>query len=720
MNLEGDSEIGATREAAELLLSRMDFALPSLESAEASRQDASVERVADRIVDHFRRRTSPVYLFGEADLGLFTDKEIVKEANEICNHLLLGHTFSGEIDWRFNATDTSTRDSEWTWSLSRHSFWIPLARAYRMTGDEKYAREFVCQLKSFVTAWPVAPHMPNLVANMEYPGDAWRSIEAAIRIYTSWLPAMQYFWSSPSWDVDGWVCFLNSVHDHAEFLFSHYSNHTRCSNWSAMEATALFQLGVMFPEFKRAREWQNLGYRRVCQEARYQFDHYGIHIERTPVYQLVVVLSFLQAYRIAMGNGIPVPPYLLPILTKSAEFLGRIVKPDFSLPMIGDADRISLLDRKADKSKFEGMNLTTDPIDLNEIRAFFRTMTELTRRKDFLYFASGRECGSPPSKRCYAMPDAGFYVFRTGWSRHDSYFLVTGTQVERGSNAAHSHSDAGHLEINLEGEDVLIDSGRYLYGNCGHLDWWQYFASTCAHNTVDVDGWHMGTVPNVPPEVRGVRTYCHLFKESRDMCLVDISHNGFAFLAEPVFHRRRVIFLNPALWLVDDVLTGLGTHEYSQCFNFAPGTLTVKPNSIECIFSRNAARVDILPLDTNNLSMKVLEGSTDPKGGWVSYAYSERIPAPQVIYRKEGTLPVRFVTAILRHGAASIRVERHEDADDMELYITSRVRGERPGLKYTQPQGRQSKRHDLQRRASQANEWAIRLYSGQLQVRRVG
>jgi hypothetical protein len=437
-----------------------------------------------------------------------------------------------------------------------------------------------------------------------------------------------------------------------------------------MECSALFQLGVMFPEFRRASEWRALGYRRICHEIRYQFDHYGVHIERTPVYQLVSTLAFLQAYRLAVLNRIPTPPYMLPILERSAEFLMKLVKPDFTLPMIGDADRISLAARRADDSPYEGMNLTTDPADLNEIRAFFATMAELTGREDFAYFASGREQGEPPKPLCFSMPDPGFHLFRTGWQSRDSYFLVTGTQVERGSNAAHSHADAGHLELHVEGEDVLIDTGRFLYGNCSLLDWWRYFRSTRAHNTVEVDGRDMGFVPDTSPGVRGLRTFCHRFESSHEVDLVELSHNGYAFLAEPVFHLRRVIFFKPGLWLIDDLLTGLGEHEYRLCFNFAPGRL----DAVDCdpaayVYSGNGIQVRCLPLLRQGLSTEVLVGSKEPKGGWVSYAYSRKTAAPQLVHKKEGSLPVRFVSALYLDKGGSTLLAGAGDSDRLEVQI---------------------------------------------------
>jgi len=654
------------------LLSRLDLSCPALAEVKVQVEAGDQQQAFLTLIEHFRSRENPRYLFDETDAARFNDTSIIEEADRVCAHDILGHRFAGPIDWGFNATDGTSRDSEWTWSLARHGSWIPLARAYMLTRDEKYAREFVDQLKSFVHACPVEPHMERLEANMGYPGDAWRSIEAGIRIYTVWLPVMVYFRQSPSWEEEGWLCFLQGLHDHAEFLCTHYSNHARCANWLTMESTALFQLGVLFPEFQRASAWKQLAYRRICHEVRYQFDHHGVHMERTPIYHLVALQAFVQAYRIAVLHDIPVPPYMLPILEKGAEFLMQLVKPDFTLPMIGDADRVSLCAGKADESPYEGMNLTTDPCDLNEMRAFFGTMAELTGRDDFLYFATGRQQGSPPKRRNYSLPDPGFHVFRTGWGETDSYFLVTGTQVERGSNSAHSHADAAHLELHIQGQDVLIDTGRYLYGNCARLDWWQYFASTRAHNTVEVDNQPMGCAPGTAPEVRGLRTFCHRYESSPELDLVEVSHNGYACLPEPVFHLRRVFFFKPCVWLIDDVLTGMGTHEFRLCFNFAPGRLEpVKTEPDAFDHCSGQARTRCLALLRRGMTTDLLEGQTEPKGGWASYAYSKKTPVPQLIYGKQGTVPVRFLTALYPVGRGAVELTDQGKTHELRLKIKS-------------------------------------------------
>ena len=45
-----------------------------------------------------------------------------------------------------------------------------------------------------------------------------------------------------------------------------------------------------------------------------------------------------------------------------------------------------------------------------------------------------------------------------------------------------------------------------------------------------------------------------------------------------------------------------------------------------------------------------LEGSEEPIGGWVSYGYSLRVPAPQLQLTCEGPAPFRCVTVIAPEG----------------------------------------------------------------------
>ena len=635
-------------EDTEILIGRIDpKVIKSLLSGDENIK--SSDSIVDSMIGYLRERETPRYLFGKEDVSSSADELLFKEASDVLEHTIFGHSFKGDIDWNFNPTTDTSRDNEWSWSLFRNIYWQPLARAYAATGEDRYVEEIVAQMESFASAWPAAPFIEDLTFEKKspYPGHAWRTIEAGVRIYTTWLPCFFVIKDSPAFNRKGWTVFLNMIHDHAEFLLSHYSNHDRSSNWLSMESSALLQLGILFPEFKQAEEWREVGYRRVMHEIKYCFDNDGIHMERTPVYHLVASIAFFQAVRLCRINGLEVPPYAMPILVKSLEFIAALVKPDFSTPMIGDADREDLTARKSDTSLFEGMNLSFIPDDLNELRGYFRQMALLTGREDFLWFSTAGKKGRPPLERNYKMTDAGIYVMRTGWNRNSSYFLCHGVQLERGERSTHSHNDVGHVEISLRGEDILIDSGRYIYNSSCWKDWRHYFLSARAHNTLFVDDHEMGTVPNVS-RVRGVRTHCHYFEETEEYQMMDLSHNGYAFCDDPVFHRRRVVRLAGDIFIIEDLITGRGgeDHDFRLYYNFAPGALSRREGHVWEYTAGSGNKYLCAGLGDDGMESSSLSGSEEPKGGWVSFGYPVREPIPQLCFSAERKAPFSFVTLI--------------------------------------------------------------------------
>ena len=354
------------------------------------------------------------------------DDQILGEAEDVLNLNLFGHQFEGEIDWTFNPTRDTSQDNEWSWTLFRTLQWQTLARAYIMTGDEKYTRGFISQLKSFAKAWPVENYDKYINQNdpkLKYPSHPWRELKQVFAFIQHGFLAVA-FRNSQAWDREGWIVFLGMVCDHADFLVEHYSNHRSSSNWLTMEASALLQLGILFPEMKNSSEWFDTGYRRVMHELKYSFDNDGVHMERTPIYHMVAAIAFLQAWEVCIKNNIPVPPYGFPTLEKSAEFIMKLVKPDFSTPMIGDADRNDLMARRA-THHHEGMNLSFFPDDLNEIRAYFMKMYDLAKGKIFSTLQR-EEKGISPEQLNYAMIEQGIYVMRTGWEEMTAITMYMG------------------------------------------------------------------------------------------------------------------------------------------------------------------------------------------------------------------------------------------------------------------------------------------------------
>ena len=155
------------------LLERINYDLPGLKKAKMCYAQGDADGAMDAVIEHFRTRITPKYLFTAKEMEQCKVDGILEDAQETLDHYIYGHKFDGEIDWFFNPTEHTSHDNEWTWSLYRHIYWQPLARAYALTKDEKYTKEFLHEMTEWGKAWPVAPFMENeedAAAKYKIPG----------------------------------------------------------------------------------------------------------------------------------------------------------------------------------------------------------------------------------------------------------------------------------------------------------------------------------------------------------------------------------------------------------------------------------------------------------------------------------------------------------------------------------------------------------------------
>ena len=609
----------------------------------------------EKLLHYFRERKAPNYLFSIDDAEELRDDQIIEDAQKVLDHDIFGYKFNGPIDWMFNPTVETSRDNEWSWSLFRTIYWQPLARAYALTKDDKYTKEFISQMNSFCDAWPADEFLKDFtfVPKQPFPGTAWRTIETGIRVYTTWLPVFEIFRHSEAWKSDDLARFLLGLRDHALFLMGHYSNHDRSSNWLSMETSALLQIAIMFPEFKESKEWFNTAYSRVMHEVRFCFSDNGIHMEKTPIYHMVASIAFTQALVMCRLNGIYVPDYAWEVIRRSALYLCSLIKPDLSTPMIGDADRDDLTTRRADTSIYEGMNLSFYPKDLNEFRAYMNQMYELFGDEEFRYFATLRNSGSEPNEKDYKFSEEGIYVMRSGWDNKADYLCTHSTQLELGERSTHSHNDCMHAEVTLKGEDILVDSGRYIYRSSIWKDWRAYFCSALAHNTLYVDNHEMGEIKGVDRR-RNVRTLCHFFGEKEGLKIIDLSHNGYAYLSDSVFHRRKLIMVPSSVVVLIDYVDGPANenHDFRLMYNFNSKDVELSEKHINYV-SRNGLEFEVDFSANVDFNSTLLCGSENPKGGWISYGYPVREPIGQVTMSYGGKAGFTAVTIIKEKGSTN-------------------------------------------------------------------
>jgi len=175
----------------------------------------------------------------------------------------------------------------------------------------------------------------------------------------------------------------------------------------------------------------------------------------------------------------------------------------------------------------------------------------------------------PPRSR--AFPDAGIYIF----GKDDLYLLVNASDSGVNGRGSHGHNDALSIEVSACGTAFIVDPGSFVY--TADLSERHLFRSTAYHSTVQVDGAEQNSIEAAAPFVIGneARPQVINWEPGETADLVVAEHYGYQRLAQPVTHRRTVRFnKTDRYWLVEDQLTGEGTHECAFRFHLAPGLET--------------------------------------------------------------------------------------------------------------------------------------------------
>ncbi|MBS1859705.1 MAG: heparinase II/III family protein [Acidobacteria bacterium] len=595
-----------------------------------SRPELAGVKAGDRhaLAEYFRHRKTPRYFIAPGEMANPKPAHPdVARAEAALRHEVVSigypHTFQGPIDWHFDLTAEAgskyAPNNEWTWQLNRHAEWVALSRAYRDTGDEKYAREFVAQMTQWARECPMPPDAANV------PRSAWRTIETGIRAAQVWPELWYRFVLSPAMTDDALLTFLRAYLDHAHHLMAYHTT----GNWLAMEGNGLFHVGVLFPEFKDAAAWRETAGKWIYDEMNNQVYPDGVQVELSSGYHHVSLNNFLATYKIAKLNGVALPGDFLKRLEKMYDFDVYGAMPDRRLPGVQDGNYYDVRRALAEGSEY------------------------FPERADFQWYATDGREGHPPAETSHAFEWAGYFVMRSGWERDARWLWFDGGPFGYG----HQHEDKLEMIVEAYGKLLLVDPGTFTYERS---KWRSYFIDSPSHNVVLVDGQ--------PQRRRGAARPTYIAKAPAEAvwktgaetdyveATFDESYGGE--VKRNVTHTRAVVFVKPDFWVVMDTLTAKDgkVHDYDALFHFdAP----VKVDGLRVATqNQREANLTIAVRPDAGLSWKVIEGQADPVQGWLPDGMSKVRPAPVGVLSAHGT-NARMIYALVpsRSGDAVQSVE---------------------------------------------------------------
>ena len=527
-------------------------------------------------------------------------------------------------------------DSKVIWELNRHQWLVRLGQAYRLTDDERYADTFAAA----VTGW--------MAANPPRVGINWASsLEAALRI-VSWSWAAMLFRDSRGLAPELFARMLGSIADHARHVERYLSHYYSPNTHLTGEALGLVYAGLVFPELAGARRWVRLGRHILLQELGRQVLSDGVHFERATCYQRYTAEIYLHFLLLAGRNGIALPAGVPERIERMVDVLLHLRQPDGSMPQIGDADG--------------GTWLPLSPRRPDDLRGVFAVAAAVFGRADHAWAAGGRApeavwlCdpatvemsdrlpARPPDTTAALFPDGGYVVTRSGWDRraHQLTFDVgaLGCPVSGG----HGHADLLSVQCAAFGEPALVDPGTYCY--TAEPEWRDFFRGTAAHSTVRVDALDQA-IPRGPfawharPSARFLR-----WTTTGTLDVAEAEHGAYARLADPVTHRRRVLWIKPRYWVIVDDLDGAAAHAVELRFQLAPLGVDVDAAQWARVRGVEGSGLFIRAFSPAALTVDVISGATHPIGGWYSADYGQRQPAPALVYQTTSRLPLRIATLL--------------------------------------------------------------------------
>ncbi|MBU3142595.1 alginate lyase family protein [Clostridium sp. CF012] len=452
------------------------------------------------------------FLFDVSQIDMYVDElikldkseEIIKDGEKICSHVFnllgSGDIYLGErLPWNKDFKTgfiwknkfykniriidlNNNSDVKIPWELSRFQHFFTLGKAYLLTTNEKYSLEFKEEIEDWIKSNPVEMSV-NWACTMD----------VAIRA-VNWIIGYFFFKDSVSISKEFLVNYNKNLYLHGRYIIKNLENqgeHT--GNHYLSNIVGLIWLGIYFGEFvvedntyeNNPRLW--LGYAAVELEKEMfiQVNEDGTNYEASTSYHRLVTELFLLTTVLCNKNTISFSGVYMSRLEKMCEFIMDITKPNNLSPLIGDTDdgRLAIVSNYSSWLRR----------DFGHILAI---AGECFNREDFRYYGrhykedalwivgSFKENVPVPEKlKSKAYKDGGFYILRND----RIYCLIRCGQLSFRGQGCHSHNDQLSFELNVDGEDFIVDPGVYVY--TADYKMRNLFRSTEMHNTLYVVGY---------------------------------------------------------------------------------------------------------------------------------------------------------------------------------------------------------------------------------------
>lgn len=445
-----------------------------------------------------------------------------------------GYCYPKNKHWS-DVSDFSAKagDIKYVWEKSRFTFLYDLIRY-----DFHFSEDQSTKVFGLIADW--------IDRNPVNCGPNWKcSQEIALRVL-NWIFALHYYRSSTILSQSLLDKILGSIYDQMR----HVARNTRFSqiavknNHALTEALGLFTTGLMFPFFPESQKWKEKGRNLFETEIISQIAPDGSYLQYSMNYHRVVVQLLTWGLQLAELNDEWFSETVYEQADASLRFLRTCMdETNGSLPHYGHDDGALFF-----------------PLSECHFRDFRPQLVAL----ESVLYSWGNSYPGASEEKAWLVPkelsdvESYFESVKDGAFdfQEDGYFVVRdkGTiTFLRCGNYHHRpfQADHNHLDIWINGRNILRDSGTWLYNTDEEST--RYFSGTRGHNTVMI-----GDFDQMQKQHRFIWT--HWIKNAKGKSgstgneyWIEAEFEGFRHVGKGIVHKRRVVKKTGQLhWMIED------------------------------------------------------------------------------------------------------------------------------------------------------------------------
>lgn len=456
------------------------------------------------------------------------------------HNALSGESAPANLHWS-QLPDFGFGDIKVIWEPSRFGFVFTLVRAYWRTGDERYAELF----------WQLVEDWQK--SNPPQSGANWKcGQETALRVM-AWCFGLYGFLSASATTAER-VAMLaqmiavsgQRIAQNLRYALSQRNNH------GISEAMGLWTIGLLFPELHSASRWRQTG-KQLLEELGHSLVYAdGSFVQHSVNYHRLMLHDYLWALRLGDICQQPFSQALKTRIAQAGDWLYQLQDEQSGrVPHYGQTDGALVLPlNNCDYLDFRPAVQAVHYLATGE-----RCYQVGPWDEDLLWLfgpAALRSTYAPQHRGDLVAEIGGYYTMRTATGL---LFTRCATFKDRPGQA-----DLLHVDLWWRGQNIAIDAGAFSYN--APAPWDNALSHTCYHNTVTVDAQdqmeQVGKflwLPWLHSQVRCQRT-------SAQLAYWEGEHDGYQRLDAPVRHRRGIVRINEATWLILDSLVSTAPHLY--------------------------------------------------------------------------------------------------------------------------------------------------------------